>query len=68
MVALDVQSRELSARVNVAYDVLTNKEARRQYDRLCKEEAIPQASVRTVEGLTGPLAERAIPLEVQKIP
>jgi curved DNA-binding protein CbpA len=61
-----MQSRELSARLNQAYDVLTNKQARRQYDRMCKQEGVTPSSLRSVEGLTGPTAERAIPIEVRK--
>lgn len=59
------QSRELSSKINVAYDVLTNKQARRQYDSMYREHGFSTTSLNSVEGLTGPLRERAVPIDVR---
>ena len=59
-----VQSRELSAKLNMAYDILTNREARLQYDGMFKRAGFPSSSFERTEGLTGPLNERAVPLGV----
>jgi hypothetical protein len=62
---LAVQSRELSSRLNVAYDVLINGESRLKYDGMFKRAGFPSSSFERVEGLTGPLSERAVPLGVR---
>ena len=61
---LCLQSRDMSSRLNVAYNVLTNKETRQKYDRLTKREGVSVKSFERQEGLTGPLQERAVPLGV----
>ena len=59
------QSRELSTKLNIAYDVLTNRETRLQYDGMFKRAGYPSSSLERTEGLTGPLNERAVPLGVR---
>ena len=60
-----VQSREMSSRINAAYDVLTNREARLKYDGAFKQAGFPSSAFERTEGLTGPVIERAVPLGVR---
>jgi hypothetical protein len=63
-----LQSRELSARINVAYDVLTNRELRLKYDGAARRAGHPPSSFEREEGLAGPLNERAVPVGVRRSP
>ena len=64
-----VQSREKSAQLNIAYDVLTNRKARLQYDGMFKKAGYSASGVvQSVDGLVGPMGERAVPISVRLFP
>lgn len=60
------QSREISAKLNLAYDVLTNRKARLEYDGQFKKAGfVSSNTVQSVDGLVGPMRERAVPVSVR---
>lgn len=61
-------SAEMSARLNRAYDVLTDRKARITYDGLRRQQGYGAGSaLQAVEGLVGPVRERALPLTEESL-
>jgi hypothetical protein len=54
----------MSSKINHAYDVLMDRDARIAFDGVHKKAGFASGSLQRTEGLAGPLNERAVPLGV----